>query len=56
MPEDEFENLVDAAAQEVFDMLPSEHLTHLSSDDREELFANINEALTPLLREALNVE
>ncbi|WP_263588842.1 hypothetical protein [Sphingopyxis sp. GC21] len=54
MTEDQFDGLVDNATHAVNDLIPGWVLEELSASQRSEMLIRINDALTPILREAID--
>ncbi|MDF0491469.1 hypothetical protein PX699_16830 [Sphingobium sp. H39-3-25] len=56
MNDDEFDELVDDATHAVNDLIPDRYLDSLSPDERSNLLVQINDALTPILRDLIGWE
>lgn len=53
MEDDAFDELVDDATHAVWNLVPDEKVAALSPDQRSDLMVRINDALTPILRDAV---
>lgn len=53
MNDDEFDELVDDATRAVNNLIPDHILYRMSQTERSELLFRINDALTPILRDAV---
>jgi hypothetical protein len=56
MDDDAFYELIDDATHAVNDLIPDEVLAAMSADERSDLLVRINDALSPILRDAIEPE
>lgn len=56
MNDDEFDELVDDATHAVNDLIPDRYLDGLSPGEHSSLLVQINDALTPILRDLIGWE